>query len=107
MKVNANVREKEPKDNIELLTEWRNKIVPRYELVENYDAILSTVSEKFTKDILQSKGKLKVISNYGAGIDNIDKNFAETKGISVYNTPDVVTNSTADLTVSIFLALKW
>lgn len=36
MKVNANVREKEPKDNIELLTEWRNKNVPRYELVENY-----------------------------------------------------------------------
>lgn len=36
MKVNANVREKEPKDNAELLTEWRNKNVPRYELVENY-----------------------------------------------------------------------
>ena len=36
MKVNANVREKEPKDNVELLTEWRNKNVPRYELVENY-----------------------------------------------------------------------
>ena len=76
-----------------------------YDLVENYDAILSTVSDKFTKDILQCKGKLKVISNYGTGIDNIDKNFAEIKGISVYNTPDIVTNSTADLTVSIFLAL--
>lgn len=36
MKVNANVREKEPKDNLELIAEWRNKNVPRYELVENY-----------------------------------------------------------------------
>ena len=36
MKVNANVREKEPKNNAELLTEWRSKNVPRYELVENY-----------------------------------------------------------------------
>lgn len=36
MKVNANVREKEPKDNTELLKEWRDKNVQRYELVENY-----------------------------------------------------------------------
>lgn len=36
MKVNANVREKEPKDNTELLKEWREKNVQRYELVENY-----------------------------------------------------------------------
>lgn len=36
MKVNANVREKEPKDNTELLSEWREKNVQRYELIENY-----------------------------------------------------------------------
>jgi hypothetical protein len=36
MKVNANVREKEPKDNTELLSEWREKNIQRYELVENY-----------------------------------------------------------------------
>lgn len=36
MKVNANVRQKEPKDSIELLSEWRTKNVPRYELIENY-----------------------------------------------------------------------
>lgn len=36
MKVNANVREKEPKDNTELLREWREKNVQRYELIENY-----------------------------------------------------------------------
>lgn len=36
MKVNVNIRQKEPKDNYQLLIEWRNKGVPRYELVENY-----------------------------------------------------------------------
>ena len=36
MKVNVNIRQKEPKDNFELLIEWRNKEIPRYELVENY-----------------------------------------------------------------------
>lgn len=42
MKVNANVREKEPKDNTELLKEWRNKNVHRYELVENYYSMVFT-----------------------------------------------------------------
>ena len=42
MKVNANVREKEPKDNIELLKEWRDKNVQRYELVENYYSMVFT-----------------------------------------------------------------
>lgn len=40
MKVNANVREKEPKDNTELLSEWREKNVQRYELVENYNSMV-------------------------------------------------------------------
>lgn len=42
MKVNANVREKEPKDNTELLREWREKNVQRYELVENYYSMVFT-----------------------------------------------------------------
>jgi len=48
---------------------------------------------------------LKVISNYAVGLDNIDVDYARSVGITVYNTPDVVTNSTADLTFSILLSL--
>ncbi|MHA1747376.1 MAG: 2-hydroxyacid dehydrogenase [Promethearchaeota archaeon] len=79
-----------------------NKII---EIVKNYDAILSTVSEKFDKLILSKRDKLKVISNYAVGLDNIDVKYAKSIGIAVYNTPDVVTNSTADLTFSILLSL--
>jgi len=75
------------------------------EIVADYDAILSTVSEKFDKNILKQKKRLKVISNYAVGLDNIDVKYARSVGISVYNTPDVVTNSTADLTFSILLSL--
>ena len=75
------------------------------EIVKNYDAILSTVSEKFDKTILSKRDKLKVISNYAVGLDNIDLKYAKSIGIAVYNTPDVVTNSTADLTFSILLSL--
>ena len=74
-------------------------------LVTDYDAILSTVSEKFTKNILSCKERLQVISNYAVGLDNIDVNYAKSIGIAVYNTSDVVANSTADLTFSILLSL--
>ncbi len=74
-------------------------------LVSEYDGILSTVSEKFTKDVLKNKNKLKVISNYAVGLNNIDVEFAKSIGVSVYNTPDVVTNSTADMTFALLLSL--
>ena len=48
------------------------------------------------KRFLSKRKNLKVISNYGIGLDNIDVSFAKKNGISVFNTPDVVTNSTAD-----------
>ena len=75
------------------------------DIVTDYDAVLATISEKFDKRILKEKGNLKVISNYAVGFDNIDVDYAQTVGITVYNTPDVVTNSTADLTFSILLSL--
>jgi len=75
------------------------------EIVAIYDAVLSTVSERFNKEILGQKGKLKVISNYAVGLDNIDVSYAQSIGITVYNTPDIVTNSTADFTFAILLSL--
>ena len=75
------------------------------DIISDYDAILATVSEKFDKKILKKKVNLKVISNYAVGLDNIDVDYARSVGITVYNTPDVVTNSTADLTFSILLSL--
>lgn len=75
------------------------------EIVRDYNGILSTVSDKFTKEVLKKSNKLEVISNYAAGLDNIDVAFAKYKNISVYNTPDVVTNSTADLTFALLLSL--
>ena len=86
----------------------KNEPYPRDRLrniVIDYDAVLATVSEKFDKSILKQKKRLKVISNYAVGLDNIDVKYAQSVGITVYNTPDVITNSTADLTFSILLSL--
>ncbi len=73
--------------------------------VAECDAILSTVSEKLDKSLLERRKNLLVISNYAVGLDNIDLPYARSVGIAVYNTPDVVTNSTADLTLALLLTL--
>ena len=73
--------------------------------VQKYDAILSTVTEKFDRAVLSKSKKLKVISNYAVGLDNIDLDFAQSLGIKTYNTPDSVTNSTADHTFALLLSL--
>ena len=70
----------------------KNEPYPRNRLrniVTDYDAVLATVSEKFDKSILKQKKRLKVISNYAVGLDNIDVKYAQSVGITVYNTPDV------------------
>lgn len=75
------------------------------EAVEIYDGILSTISDKFTEHVLNEKTKVEVISNYAVGLDNINIPLAKEKGIAVYNTPDVVTNSTADMTFALLFSL--
>lgn len=75
------------------------------EAVSRYDAILSTVSDHFTAEVLANKKNLQVISNYAVGFNNIDVRFAKSRGIAVYNTPEVVTESTADLTFALLLSL--
>ena len=52
-------------------------------VIEEYDGILSCVSEKFSREILEKKRNLQVISNYAVGLDNIDLNAAKDLGISV------------------------
>lgn len=76
-----------------------------FEVVKNYDAILSTIPDILNKEVLSKAENLKVISNYAVGLDNIDVEYAKTRGIAVFNLPDIVTNSTADLTFAIFLSL--
>lgn len=82
-----------------------DKSILKKELCE-YDAVLTCITDVIDQDVLESASdKLKIISNMAAGIDNIDINVARESGIQVFNTPDVVTDSTADLTVTLAFAL--
>ena len=63
------------KEKFDVYGSDKNEPYPRDKLmniVTEYDAVLATVSEKFDKSILKQKKRLKVISNYAVGLDNID-----------------------------------
>lgn len=86
----------------------RDELFPREKLLQiisEYDGILSTIPDRLDAEVLAQAKKLKVISNWAAGLDNIDVKAAEKQGIQVYNLPDTVTESTADLTMALFLSL--
>ncbi len=72
--------------------------------IRNADAVISLLSDKFDKEIIDAAAKCKIIANYAVGFNNIDVRYANEKGIIVTNTPDVLTDSTADLAIALMLA---
>ncbi|GHE02251.1 2-hydroxyacid dehydrogenase [Defluviimonas sp. 20V17] len=70
------------------------------------DVIVPCVTDQIDAALLAQAGdKLKLIANYGAGIDHIDVATARQRGILVSNTPGVVTEDTADMTIALMLAV--
>lgn len=70
------------------------------------DVLVPTVTDRIDKSLLDAPGcRLKLIANYGAGIDNIDIRAAHAQGITVTNTPDVLTEDTADMTMAMILSV--
>ena len=74
--------------------------------VRNADVLVPTVTDEITADILnQPDCRLKLIANFGNGVDNIDVAAAIARGITVTNTPKVLTEDTADMTMALILAV--
>jgi len=71
--------------------------------VSESDAVITYLSDKIDRDIIDQATKLKIIANYGAGFNNIDVTYASQKGIWVTNTPNVLHETTADLTWAMIL----
>lgn len=72
--------------------------------VENAEALFTVVSDPVNEELLSVGKNLKVVANMAVGYDNIDVEAATKKGILVCNTPDVLTETTADLTFGLLLA---
>ena len=67
---------------------------------ENYEVILVRSATKIRKDVIDSCPNLKIIGRGGVGMDNIDVEYAKSKGISVINTPAASSKSVAELVFS-------
>jgi glyoxylate reductase len=76
------------------------------EAIRTADVLVPTVTDEITKELLdQPDCKIKLIANFGNGVDNIDVAAAQAKGITVTNTPKVLTEDTADMTMALILAV--
>ncbi len=70
------------------------------------DVLVPTVTDQIDAGMLAQAGeRLKLIANYGAGVDHIDVVSARQRGILISNTPGVVTEDTADMTLALILAV--
>jgi lactate dehydrogenase-like 2-hydroxyacid dehydrogenase len=68
------------------------------------DGILPTVTDKFTADVLAAEPlRTKILGNFGVGFNHIDLAAAKARGIAVSNTPDVLTDATADIAITLML----
>ncbi|MAQ38530.1 MULTISPECIES: 2-hydroxyacid dehydrogenase [Thioclava] len=81
----------------------------REELVEamkRADVLVPCVTDRIDASMISQAGeRLKLIANYGAGVDHIDVSSARQRGVLVSNTPGVVTDDTADMTIALMLAV--
>src|ERR1700735_807052 len=76
------------------------------EAVRSADVLVPTVTDEITEELLkQPDCALKLIANFGNGVDNIDVTAAHARGITVTNTPKVLTEDTADMTMALILAV--
>jgi len=76
------------------------------EAMKSADVLVPTVTDKIDANMLAAAGdRLKLIANYGAGIDHIDVHTARQRGVLVSNTPGTVTEDTADMTMALILAV--
>ncbi len=76
------------------------------EAVKTADVLVPTVTDRIDSATLAHAGpRLKLIANYGTGVDNIDVEAAYKRGITVTNTPGVLTEDTADMVMALILAV--
>ncbi len=95
------------KEHFDVSLNQEDKVVDRERLmkaVEDVDALLCLINDRVDRDVINRAVRVKIIANYGAGYNNIDVEEAARKGIFVTNTPDVLTDATADLAWGLLLA---
>jgi lactate dehydrogenase-like 2-hydroxyacid dehydrogenase len=72
--------------------------------LREHDAILPTITDRFDAELLALPGRrARLLANFGAGVDHIDLAAAQANGVAVTNTPDALTDATADIAILLML----
>jgi glyoxylate reductase len=70
------------------------------------DVLVPTVTDRIDRDLIEAAGpRLKLIASFGTGVDHVDLDAAKARGLTVTNTPGVLTEDTADMTMALILAV--
>lgn len=108
-----------PEEGINLLKEKgyevvinsEDRLLNREELLNalregSFDAVLTQLTEKIDEEVLEAAGpQCRIFANYAVGFDNIDVGAAEKRGVMITNTPGVLTNTVAEHTFALMLAI--
>ncbi len=87
--------------------EKEDEAVPREVLLEEAktaDGLLTVLSDRVDEELLSQAANLKIVANLAVGYDNIDLEAAKKHGVTVTNTPDVLSETTADLGFALLMA---
>jgi glyoxylate reductase len=70
------------------------------------DGLVTMLTDRVDAELLDAAGpQVRIVANYAVGLDNVDLEECERRGITVSNTPDVLTDATAEMTIALMLAL--
>jgi glyoxylate reductase len=87
---------------------WPERLPPGYDELRRRtaeaDGLLSMLTDRVDAELIEGSPRLRAIANYAVGYDNVDVEAAAARGIPVGNTPDVLTDATADLAFALLLA---
>jgi glyoxylate reductase len=87
---------------------WPGRLPPGYEELRRRtaeaDGLLSMLTDRVDAELMEGSPRLRAIANYAVGYDNVDVETATSRGIPVGNTPDVLTDATADLAFALLLS---
>ena len=77
------------------------------EALRTADALLCTVTDRLTAEVLSAEPRrARLLANFGVGFNHIDTAAAKARGLAVSNTPDVLTEATADIAITLLLMVS-
>jgi len=74
-------------------------------VADEADAFISRGFVKIPKEVMETANRLRVIGVHGVGVDHIDTDFAQKKGVKIIRTPEALTDTVAEFTVALLLSL--